>query len=166
MEVHSDIEVRSAWYNKIAREIGLYKDTLSQKDYKKYKLDLLLRIARRADSFSPACGECQTFQGEISRLIQDLSYSFQVSSLVQMSREERKSYNKTIKNITKHLQKQHKLVTEGYYIGIAMAIGIGVGAALGTAIGNAGIGTPLGIVIGFAVGQYLDKKAKKEGRVI
>ena len=60
MEAHSD------WYNRIVKEISLHKDTLSKKDYKKYKLDLLLRIVKRVDGFFSYCGECQTFQQEIT----------------------------------------------------------------------------------------------------
>ena len=155
MEAHSD------WYNRVVKQINLHKDTLSKKDAKKYKLDLLLKIARRVDSFSGYCGECQMFQQDITRLTTELGL------LTQMpSKEGRKSYSKTINNIVNHLKKQHKLVTEGQYIGIGLAIGVGIGTALGVALGNPGIGPAIGTVIGLAIGSYLDKKAKKEGRVI
>ena len=155
------MEFRSSWYDNIVKEINLYQDSLDKKTYKKYKLDLLLRLAKRVADFSSACGQCQLFQQEISTLTKELSY------LVQMpNKETRKRYFKTIGNITKHLQKQHKLVTKGQYIGICTGIGAGVGAALGAVIGNAGIGPALGTAIGLAIGKYLDKKAEKEGRVI
>jgi len=155
------VESHSVWYDKIVKEINLHKDTLSKKESKKYKLDLLLRVAGRVDDFSSYCGECQVSQPEITQLTQDLG------NLVQMSdKERRKSYLKTINNIVKHLQKQHKLVSEGHYIGIGMAIGVGIGTAIGAALDNPGIGAPIGTAIGIAIGSYLDKKAKKEGRVI
>ena len=155
------MEAHSRWYEDIAKEISQHKDWLTQKDYKKYKLDLLLRLSARVDDFSNQCGQCQLLQQDMSRLIQDLSY------LIQMpNKEKRKSYFKTINNITKHLQKQHKLVNEGYYMGIGIAIGVGIGAALGAALGNPGIGPAIGIALGVAIGKYLDNKAKKEGRVI
>ena len=66
MEIHSD------WYNRIDNQINSYKDTLSKKEYKKYKLELLLRIAGRVDSFSAICGECQIFQPEITSHVQGL----------------------------------------------------------------------------------------------
>ena len=72
MEAHSD------WYNRTDKEIGLHRDNLSNKDYKKYKLDLLLRIARRVEDFSSICGECQLFQQEITKLTQDLGYLLQM----------------------------------------------------------------------------------------
>ncbi|MBA7674086.1 hypothetical protein ES703_82293 [subsurface metagenome] len=154
MEAHSD------WYNRVVQEINLHKNALNKKDYKKYKLDLLLRIAERVDDFSSICGKCQLFQPEITRLTGDLQ------NISLMSKENRKSYFKTIGNITKHLRKQHKLVTAGYYLRICMSIGTGVGVAIGAALGNPGIGPAIGIALGVAVGSYLDRKAKKEGRVI
>jgi len=155
------MEVHSEWYDKIVKEISLHKDTLSKKDYKKYKLDLLLRVAKRVDNFSALCGECQMSQPEITSLTQGLG------NLLQMpSKEERKSYFKTINNIIKHLQKQHKLVTKGQYMGIGVAIGAGVGVALGAALDNPGIGPALGTALGVAIGIAMDAKAKKEDRVI
>jgi len=159
------MEVGSLRYNRIATEINQYQTTLSKKDAKKYKLDLLLRIAKRIDDFSHTCGECQAFQQEITGLTQQLSL------LVQMpSKESLKGHSKAINGMVSHLKKVHKLVDKGHYlgmgIGIGMAVGAGLGAALGTALGNPAIGTPIGIAIGLAIGTYLDKKAKEEGKVI
>ena len=155
------MESNNIWYDRVAKEINIYQDSLNRKVSKKYKLDLLLRIAKRVGDFSSTCGQCQLFQQEITTLTKELSYLIQTPN-----KETRKRYFKTIGNITKHLQKQHKLVTKGQYIGICMAIGAGTGAALGAVLGNAGIGPALGTAIGLAIGSYLDKKAKKEGRVI
>jgi len=154
------MEAHSKWYDGIVKEINLHKDILGQKDSKKYKLDLLLRVAKRVDSFSSQCGECQMLQQEVTTLTQDLGY------LAQWSKERRKSYFKMIDTIVKHLQKQHKLVTEGHYMGIGIAIGVGIGAALSATLDNPGIGPAIGIALGLAIGRYLDNKAKKEGRVI
>ncbi len=156
METHSD------WYGRIAKEIGLYNNTLGKKDFKKYKLELLSRVARRVDDFSATCGECQIFKQDITSLLQEIGYVVGMA----MSREKRKSYFKTLNKIIKHLQKQHKLVREGYYIGIWIAIGTGIGVAIGAATDNVGIGTPIGVGIGVAIGAGLDAKAKKDGRVI
>ena len=154
------MEVQSDWYNRIAKEISLYKDSLSKKDYKKYKLDLLLRVAKRVAGFSSECGECQLFQPEIANLSKELS------DLVQMSKEKRKSYFKMINKIIKHLQKQHKLIAEGQNLGIWIAIGVALGVALGVSLDNIGVGIAIGVAIGVAVGAYLDAKARKEGKVI
>ena len=154
------METRSDWYHRTAQTINSHKITLEKKAVKKYKLDLLLRLAAKVDNFANICGECQNFKQEITRLTASLG------GAVQLSKEERKSYSRSLNTITKHLQKEHKLVTEGHYLGIGMMIGAGIGTILGNVLDNTGIGTPLGIAIGLAVGSYLDKKAKKEGRVI
>ena len=155
------MEVYNRWYDDTARIINSYQDTLTKKDQKKYKLDLLLRVARRVADFSDECGQCQLFQPEITTLAQDLS------SLVQMpDKARRKIYLKTINKIVKHLQSEHKLVTQGHHVGLWIAIGSGIGVALGAGMDNVGGGIPIGMAIGVAIGLALDAKAKKEGRVI
>jgi len=155
------MEAHSAWYNRIAQNIGLYQDTLSKKDAKKYKLDLLLRVARRVDEFSAYCGECQLFQPEIRQLSDELGNLVQVPG-----KEGQRRHSKAIDRMVKHLQKKHKMVTPGYYVGICMGIGAVLGTALGTALEYSGAGSGIGIVLGLAVGSYLDRKAKREKRVI
>jgi len=159
------MEVGSQWYNRIATEISQYKITLGEKGAKKYKLDLLRRVAKRVDEFSDICSECQAFKQEITSLMQELSL------LIQMPGQEGlKNHTKAVNNIVSHLKKVHKLVDKGQYlgmgIGIGLAIGGGLGAALGAALDNPGIGTGIGIALGVAIGTYLDNKAKQEGRVI
>ena len=154
------MEFRSKWYDDIVKKINLHKDSLGKKGTKKYKLDLLLRIAKRVDDFSTMCGECQMFQPDITRLTQELG------DVVSISKEARKGYFKTIGKITKHLQKHHKLVTAGQYMGMWGGIGTGIGVAIGAALGNTSAGMAIGAGIGVAVGSYLEKKAKKEGKVI
>jgi len=86
-----EMEARSDWYNRTATEINLHQDTVNKKDSKKYKLDLLLRVANRVDDFSSYCGKCQMFQQEVTTLIQDLG------NLIQLpDKERRKSHIKEI----------------------------------------------------------------------
>ena len=95
MKTHSD------WYNRVSKEIVQHRDRLSQKDTKKYKLDLLLRVVERVDDLSSICGECQLLQQEIPTLTQSLG------NLVYLpkpaAKTARKSYFKMIKQITRHL---------------------------------------------------------------
>lgn len=161
------MENNNDWYIDIVKEIDGHKDKFSTRDYKKYKLDLLLRVAKRVASFSADCVECQNFQGEITKLAEDLG------NLVQASKEERKSYFKMINSILKHFHKRHKLITEGenfaILIGIGIIFGSGAGSTFGIGLDNIGMGAGIGagIAIGVAIiGIYLDAKAKKEGRVI
>jgi len=160
-----DMEVGSQWYNRIASEISQYTVPSGRKDVKKYKLDFLLRVARRVDDFSQTCDECRTHQKEIEGLVQELDFLIQ-----RPDRQQHRKYKKNVFNITEHLKKVHKLVDKGHYmgmgIGIGMAIGAGIGAALGAVLDSPGIGTGIGVGLGLAVGAYLDRKAREEGRVI
>ena len=159
------MEAGSQWYNRTVSEIDQYRLSLGKKEAAKYKLDLLLRVAKRVDDFAQTCDACQTHQREIEELVQELGIITQ-----RPDGEQRRKYTKAIFGITEHLKKVHKLVDKGHYIGIGisigMAIGAGIGAALGAAFDNPGVGTGVGLALGAAIGVYLDRKASQEGRVI
>ena len=156
-----EMEARSDWYNRTAAEINQHRDTSDKKVSKKYKLDLLLRVAGRVDDFASYCGECQMFQQEVTSLAQELGNLMQLPG-----KERRKNHIKQIDNIVKHLKKEHKLITEGYYRGMGMIMGPAMGTGIGAGLGNISIGIGIGMAIGIIIGNYLDKKAEKEGKVI
>ena len=155
------VKGQSDWCDDIAKRISEINNTLSQKDFKKYKLDLLSCVTQRVAEFSPMCTECHMFQQDIMSLTKDMS------NLVQTAdKERRKAYFKALNKVTGHLQKQHKLVTEGYYAALCMALGSGLGVAIGAAMDNIGTGMAIGVGVGIAIGVALDAKAKKEGRIL
>ena len=147
-------------YDDIVNEIDKHKGRFTKKDYKKYKLDFLLRVAGRVAVSSVDCLECQNFQMEIKKLAENLG------NLIQSSKEVRKSYFKTIDNVTKHLQEHHKLILEEENLGIWIAIGVTIGIVLGSSLDNIGPGIAIGAAVGAAIGANLDEKAKKDGKVI
>jgi hypothetical protein len=159
------MDMGSQWYNRIASEISQYKITLGPKDTKKYRIDHLLRIAKRIDEFSGICAECQSHQQDINRMVENLSMMMQLPD-----REGLKEYFKTIESLTEHLKNGHNLVEKGHYmgmgVGIGMAVGAGIGTALGAALDSPGIGTGIGAGLGLAIGALLDKKARDENKVI
>ncbi|MFC1903282.1 hypothetical protein ACFLXJ_06355 [Chloroflexota bacterium] len=155
------MEIRSRWHEDTAKSINSYKDSLDKKEIKKYKLDLLLRIAGRLAEFSPECGQCQILQQEITVFVQELGYLIQ-----SPQKEGRKRYFRAINRIIQHFQHEHKLVKSGQYVGLWMAIGSGIGVAIGAGMGSVGGGIPIGVAIGTGIGMMLDAKAKKEGKVI
>jgi len=155
MQAHSD------WYDKIAGYVNQAKNSIRDRKDKKYRLNLLLGVAERVDEFHPVCGQCQLFQQEITSLAHNLG------NLIQLQNKERiKAHLQSINSMVKHLQKQHKLVTEGHYTGIWLAIGTAIGAALGPLSDEIVGSLPIGIGIGMAIGAALDAKTRKEDRVI
>jgi len=161
LDTIEELEVQGEWYKNIVKAISLYKDSLSENEYKKYKLDLLLRIVKRVDGFSAICGECQLFQPEITGLVQYIGNLARIPD-----KEARKRHFKAVDTFTKHLQKQHKLVTKWQYLSMWSGIGAGIGIAFGAALDNSGIGTAIGTVVGVLIGLAMDAKAKREGRII
>ena len=143
-------------------------DKFGEKAYKKYKLDFLLRMAKRVDSFSGGCDECQQFRGEITKLVRNLG------DPATSTKEERKNHSRVINTMTKHLQKLHKLVIAGQNVGkltgmvmvFGSSFGVVFGAVLGNVSGGITFGMIIGLIIGAAIGASLDARAKKEGRII
>ena len=155
------MEFQNRWHEEISGKIEAYQGSLNKKDQKKYQLDLLQRVARRVAGFYNQCGECQLFQQEITAYVNELGNMIHLDDTTR-----RKQYGKRLKQMVRHLQNQHKLVSKGYYVGIWTSIGAGIGVALGAVMDNVGPGMPIGIAIGVAIGMMLDNKAKKEDRVI
>jgi hypothetical protein len=155
------MEVNSRWHQQTTDAIHSYRSTLGKKEQKKYKLDLLERLSRRVAEFSPQCGQCQIYQQEIT------AYLAELGNLVQMNDKTRRRYHtRKLDRMVKHLQSQHNLVPQGYYIGIWIGIGTAIGVAIGAGMDSVGMGIPIGTAIGTAIGMFLDSRAKKEDRVI
>lgn len=154
------METYENWLNNILETFAAYKQTFNKKDIKKFKLNFLARLAKRTADLSVECGECQKFKDDISKLAGDLG------RLVQSSKEEKKNFDRKIKEITSHLQKKHKLFAEGTYVGFGIALGPAIGVAIGSGMGNIGAGIGIGVGIGVAIGSALEAKAKKEGKII
>ena len=49
------MEIDNHWYDDVVKEIDKHKGRFTKRDYKKNKLDLLLRVAGRVASFSVDC---------------------------------------------------------------------------------------------------------------
>ena len=129
---------------------------------KKLELDKCERIIERVNSFSSECTECnQQFNDFENRILQ------LVAKFDQLTENDIKQHKQKIDTISSHLQKQHKLVTSGYYLSIYMSLGISLGMVFGLIIfDNLGLGLPLGMAIGVAIGAGLDADAKKKGMTI
>jgi hypothetical protein len=96
-----------------------------------------------------------------------------------MTPKEHRNYLTTIKHITKHLKRKHGLVDEKQYVKRFISIGAAFGLSLvmsGYVLINFGItvlvlsitlpALVIRIVFGYVAGYLLDKRAKKQGRVI
>lgn len=76
-------------------------------------------------------------------------------------------HNTKVNKFSTHLQKQHKLLPQGHYLGIYMSLGVSIGVVFGlTIFDNIALGIPIGIGMGIAIGTGLDADAKKKGQTL
>ena len=154
MEAHKD------WLNRISKRIRGLKAVLSEQEYKKRKLDYILRLIQRIANFSPTCEECYKYQGEITNLINEMR------TMAPSSNTAKRNNRTKIKTIVNHLSKKHKLSFPGQHIGFGLSIGIGIGVSAGSAMDNIAMGIGIGVGIGMAIGSALEANTRKKGKVI
>ena len=141
-------------------------------DCKQYRPSRVLHLARRIAAFSPECEICRSLQVQIDQLC------LNISDQLPIPRQSRKDYLYVIKNITRHLKCSHGLVEEKHYVKRYVFIGVTFGilvVLLGLILLSFGI-TLLALnitvtalvtrtIFGYTIGYFLDRRARKQGRV-
>lgn len=149
-------------YIELLKELEELKVSVDIQTAKKLNLDLLERIIKRLGEFSPECDECSQSLNELEEYIKQLK-----DKQGGLDKNDLKQNSIKLNSITAHLQKQHKLVTEGCYLSIFMCLGMSIGLVFGlTIFDNIALGLPIGMGIGVAIGSGMDADAKKKGMVI
>ena len=161
------------WTRKVASEISKAEEHISPSDQRRYRLPLLLRLARRVAAFSPECEVCQSLQGQITDLSLDLA------DLPRMTRRSFGDYLDIVKSITRHLKRTHGLIEERQYVKRYVLIGLTFGLSLillclillnfGVtllALNIAVLALITRVIFGYTVGYLLDRRARKRGRVL
>jgi hypothetical protein len=137
-------------------------ESADNKQTSKFELDKLGRVLERLYSFSSECEECGQKLLEAEGQVVNLN-----ENLNNLENIDYKEYRKVLDNAVQHLQQQHKLIINGYYMSIYMSIGMSLGLVFGlTIFDNIGLGLPIGMAIGMAIGTGLDADAKKKGKTI
>ena len=117
------------WYRIVKKDIGSLKDKMSKGDYKDYRLDLLLRIAKRLEISSLQCEKCSIFKEGITNI---LAY---ISDWPDTTKEQKQNYKLVFRSITEHLIRQHHVTKKRWPLWIPTLIG-GVLGALPSTIGT------------------------------
>ncbi len=143
------------------KKIAYIKANADVKSQKKFKLDLLERIGKRLVTYSNECLVCENAIIELGKILDDLT-----EAATNSKPSPAKEYHLYLKKLISHFEKQHKLVSDDYHLGLLMSTGMAIGVACGAAFNNMGLGLILGMCIGLAIGAGLDADAKKKGLVI
>ncbi|SEN52405.1 hypothetical protein SAMN04488134_101279 [Amphibacillus marinus] len=128
----------------------------------KLRIPQLKRAIKHMTSYADTCTDCREQLVATEEHLHTL-----VKEIDQTEKQDLKVHVAFVNHIVKHLEKEHKLVTEGYYMSIFMSIGMSIGLVLGlTLLDNIALGLPIGMSIGLAVGIGLDADAAKKGKQI
>ncbi|MFC1846498.1 hypothetical protein ACFLYS_00355 [Chloroflexota bacterium] len=111
------MEDKNQWYEGIEIKILSIKEKVSKSDYKLYGVDLLLRAAKRVDTFSSDCEHCQGHRNDISKLVTNLE------NLPKITEKEVSYYDRTLRNLEKR-HGLHRIVPTALYILIPLLIAI------------------------------------------
>lgn len=162
------------WYHGVVQRTAPFKTELNSA---KYDLKSFLKIAKRIVGFSESCNECKARKESIDTLLLDLE------ELHSPSKKKRKDFEKDwfvfLERNKYHLQKTHRLIPEGKNTNYWGTVGFIVGIVLSVVFPGIiifgklfrGLLVDIFIIIimglSFAIfGVFLDKRAKREGRII
>nr|WP_321358209.1 SoxR reducing system RseC family protein [uncultured Draconibacterium sp.] len=139
------------------------------KDLRFFRIDEFKRNISRVDDFSGNCPECQKAQIDIAEAVDSISQA------VNHVGKERRSYDRLITRLSKHMQKEHGFYAPYYFTYLISFFGIIAGSILGYLLMqlNADIKLEL-FLIGFSIcllptyvwGHLKDKKLRKEKRLM
>ncbi|OEF97168.1 hypothetical protein [Desulfuribacillus alkaliarsenatis] len=147
---------------RILTDLDEIKKRVGEKQAKALDIEQLERVIKRLASFADVCKECETHLGDLKLEIEQLTQRQEQFEKL-MFKELLHKKNGAIA----HLQKEHKLVTENYYMSIYMSIGMSFGLIFGMLLlDNLALGLPIGLSIGLAIGVGMDADAKKKGLTI
>jgi len=90
-------------YQDIEKKIGSLKEKMGIKTAVSYDLDLFTRMAKRIAGFSHTCEECQNYKDQVSNGIIGLI------DWPDATREQKETYDKTLRITLKHLVEHHGL---------------------------------------------------------
>ncbi len=148
------------WKRSILEALQDHHQTLDARIRRRCQWDLLRRTVLRVAEFAERCPECRRLQGELTETASFLGRADHAA------KSEMKTYRKSLRGMTEHLHKAHKLLPAGTYVGLGIALGTALGVSLGNVMQNIGTGIAIGTGMGVAIGSGLEARAKREGRVL
>jgi hypothetical protein len=146
----------------VLNDLGNLNERIGEKSANQLNTKLLERVIKRLGFFSGGCGECEKHLLALNDQIEKLK-----GKRDQFEKIDLKEHRLQVNAVTSHLQKEHKLISEGYYMTLYMSMGMSIGLIFGLLLfDNVGLGLPIGLSIGIAIGVSMDAAAKKKGLTI
>ncbi|GLB54189.1 hypothetical protein NBRC110019_32300 [Neptunitalea chrysea] len=122
----------------------------------------LLYIINALQSKELSKDEIKSIESELDRL-----------NLESNTGNNKKYFNKILKQFKEYLKDKHSLIPAGYYTNIGISFGAAFGVVLGVVFGarferslGLALGVSLGMLIGLFIGRRMDLQAKAAGTVL
>ena len=144
----------------LLKDLRRLQRKVGEKQAKRLNLELLHRAAKRIGDFAGDCRQCKEYLQQLDSHVDTLK-----NLQGELDRATARKHQRLIQGIVAHMQRKHRLVAEGYYLGVYLSMGIGLGFALGiTLFNNVIIGLAVGIAGGIALGSARDRRASRKER--
>ncbi len=97
------------WSQKIAEQLKQELNGVKERDLRFFRIAEYLRMVKRVDDFSDACQQCKQFQTDIEREVKTVRLA------VTETGKERRTYDRHINHLARHMKKEHSFYPPFYY---------------------------------------------------
>ena len=155
------------WYRNWTRAIDEHKDDITDKQWKKFNINYMLKVGKRIKGFSDNCKTCRDFQHTLTRLEEEMRE-------LPGSKAQRQYQTKMLGVITDHMVKHHRIAPPKYHLLKMLKYGVIAGFVIGTFVAlfvtfnllHIPLGILLGISLAAAYGFAEDSRIQQEHRLL
>lgn len=154
------------WYRELERAVEQHRDLFTDKQWSRYRIDYLLRVANRVREFSEACETCKAYQHILTRLEEELQE-------LPDSKAQRQYQTEQLWTISAHFVAEHRLAPPRFFLISWLRYGVYAGLAIGFVtmlIVGSLLLLPVTVLafagIGAISGWVMDQKFVREQRLI
>ena len=117
------------WYRKFEQAIEQRRDLFSDKQWTKFHMDYLLKVANRVRELSDSCQTCRGYQHTLTRLEEEVQE-------LPGSKAQRQHQTTQLRQMLRHFVEEHQLAPPQFFLrrwtryGVFAGFGVGVVAVL------------------------------------
>ncbi len=112
------------WFRKLEAAVEAQREALTAKQWTKYRIDYVLKVANRIREFSESCEVCQGYQHTLTRLEEEFPE-------LPGSKAQRQYQGAQLRRIEEHFVVAHRLAPPGFFLRKWLRTGVFVGLGAG-----------------------------------
>ncbi len=155
------------WYRKLVRSIEEHRPDFEPKQWRRFQMELMLRIMARVRTFSDTCGTCRGFQHTLTRLEEEFLE-------LPGSSAQRRYQARQLRLMGEHFAAAHRLFPPHYHARLYAHYGLIGGIFLGIVVGLLVLSSGLyfavcaagGWLLGYLYGNSTDAHMRHDKRAI